>query len=157
MDVVVGGTFDHIHKGHKLLIDTALQTAGENGFVFIGITSGPLISYKKRIKSFENRKRQVEHYLKDKDFNCRVQIESIFTVFGPTLTLDFDAIIISPETEKNARMINHERIRKGLKEMKIIKIPYVLSDDGLPISSTRIRNGVIDEEGHLIRKNEDGD
>ena len=150
MRVVVGGTFDHIHKGHRLLLETAIQTAGDKGFLFIGIAEGPLTAQKKNIKSFEERKKQVEQFIKDHNATCDIKIQDINTVFGPTLTTDFDAIVISPETERTAKTINTERVKKGLKPMKIVKIPFALSDDGTPISSTRIRNEEMDEEGHLL-------
>ena len=61
MRVCIGGTFDIPHKGHKQLIDKAIKTAGKQGEVFIGITSGKIIENKKNIKSFKKRIRnQIE-------------------------------------------------------------------------------------------------
>ncbi len=48
MKVVLGGTFDIIHKGHKKLIDKAFETASENGSVFIGVSTGDLLNCKKK-------------------------------------------------------------------------------------------------------------
>ena len=43
MKVCIGGTFNLLHKGHKLLIKKAFEVAGKNGSVLIGVTSGKLI------------------------------------------------------------------------------------------------------------------
>ena len=157
MRVCIGGTFDHIHLGHRLLLKTAVETAGKQGFVFIGIACGPLIANKKQIKPFDTRRKQVEQFLKNQRIHPKIQIEEIQTVYGPTLSVDFDAIIISPETKSTAENINVEREKRGLPPMKIIEIPFVLAKDGKPVSSTRIRRKEIDEEGNLIKKEKTGD
>ena len=43
MKVCIGGTFNPLHKGHKLLIDKAFEVAGKQGSVFIGITTGEIV------------------------------------------------------------------------------------------------------------------
>ena len=49
MKVCVGGTFNNLHKGHKFLLKKAFESAGENGFVYIGLAKGSLIKNKKNI------------------------------------------------------------------------------------------------------------
>jgi pantetheine-phosphate adenylyltransferase len=72
--------------------------------------------------------------------------------YGPTLYADdIEAIIVSEETKPTALQINKERIKKGLKPLDIITMTMVLSEDGKPISSTRIRKGEIDVKGMLIK------
>ena len=150
MKVCIGGTFDIIHKGHKLLISKAFEIANENGTVFIGITSDDLIKNKKETRSFNSRKKSVKEFLKKKETLDKAIIKKINNKFGPTVDEDFDAIVVSPETVKTAEEINKIRKNKGKKPIKIVKIPFVLADDGKPISSTRIRNGEIDTEGYII-------
>jgi len=150
MKVCIGGTFDIIHKGHELLISKAFEIANENGTVFIGITSDNLIKNKKETKSFNFRKKSVKEFLEKKETLDKAIIKKISDKFGPTIDEDFDAIVVSPETVKTAEEINKIRKKKGKKPIKIVKIPFVLADDGKPISSTRIRNGEIDAEGYNI-------
>jgi len=151
MRVCLGGTFNRFHKGHRLLIDTALKKAGSDGFVFIGISNGSLVSDKPKIESFEHRRNQVISFLQSKKQTLpTIVIEPIKTVEGPTLTMDFDVIVVSKETKKVAEQINEKRKQKGLPVMQIIVIPLVLAEDDKKISSTRIIDDEIDREGHIL-------
>lgn len=150
MRVCIGGTFNKFHKGHKELITKALNVAGENGFVFIGITVGKIIENKKEIDSFKNRKRVIEDFIKNNNVSCEVIINAINDKFGPSIVDDFDAIVVSPETIITAEEINYHREKLNKKTLKIFQIPFVLSEDNKPISSTRILNNEIDENGKII-------
>ncbi len=152
MKVCIGGTFNQLHKGHKLLINKAFETAGKQGQVFIGITTGELIDKKRDVKSFEEREKTVEKYLSKEKLTGRYLIKPIYNKYGPSLDEDFDAIIISPETRPTAEEINKIRKQKGKKPLQIIQIPFVLADDNIPISSSRIRNKEIDEEGKTPKR-----
>jgi len=152
MKVCIGGTFNVLHKGHKLLIDTAFQTAGTNGFVFIGLSIGNLLENKKDTKKYNKRKRNLENYLTKKEYMKHVVIKPISDKYGLTLEEDFDAIIVSTETKKTADEINIKRKGKGMKILKVITIPYILAEDSLPISSSRIKKGEIDENGKILKR-----
>ena len=150
--VCIGGTFDRLHKGHKALIDKAFEIAGENGWVFIGITKGEIANKKKDVLPFNKRIQDVKKYLKEKGFYSQSEIQPIYDKYGPSIEGDFDAIIVSPETEKVAQEINRIRRKKRKKPLEIISIPFVLAENGSPISSTRIRKKEINQEGHLLEK-----
>ena len=150
MKVCIGGTFNPLHKGHKLLIDKAFEIAGKQGSVFIGISAGEIIKEKKDTKSFEERKEAIKKYLYEKDFIERARIEPITDKYGPSIEEEFDAIVISPETRKTAEEINEKRKQKRKKPLEIIQIHFVLTEDGRPISSSRIKKHEIDEDGRLL-------
>jgi len=151
MKVCFSGTFNVLHKGHKHLIDKAFQTAGESGTVYIGITNGEMLKNKKNVKPFNKRVNEIKNYLSAKGYENRVVIKEIFDKYGPIIDGDYDIIIVSPETFENAKDINIKRIENGKKSLKIIKIDYVLADDNKPISSTRILNKEIDEDGKVMK------
>jgi len=151
MKVCLGGTFSPLHKGHKTLIKKAIELAGKNGLVFIGITVSEMTKTKGDIKSFSERKQAIEKFLSEEKLTKRVKIEPIYDRFGPSIDGDFDAIVVSKETISAAREINKERKKLGKKPLKIIEIPFILAEDDKPISSSRIRNKEIDENGKLIR------
>ena len=152
MKVCVGGTFNYLHKGHEYLILKAFEVAGNDGSVFIGLTTGNLLKNKGEIKSFNERQKEIIKYLTEKNLVKYAIIKAIKNKFGPTLEEDFDVIIVSPETKKTAIKINQIREQRGKKSIKIIQIPFILAKDGKPISSTRIANKEIDEEGNVFDK-----
>ncbi|MBN1861545.1 MAG: pantetheine-phosphate adenylyltransferase [Candidatus Thermoplasmatota archaeon] len=152
MKVCLGGTFYPLHKGHKMLLRKAFQTAGPSGTVFIGLTSADMIQKKGKFPSFKKRKHIIEELLAEEHTLNQVIIQQISDKFGPTLKTDFDAIVVSPETEPTAKQINTRRTKLGLKPLHIIVIPFVRSEDGKPISSSRIRCMEIDENGTLLQQ-----
>ena len=145
--VVVGGTFEIIHRGHQKLLKRAFGL----GDVLIGLTSSKMAeSLKKRkVKGFEARKKALETFVK-KEFNKEAEIVKIEDRLGSAVGGDFDYIVVSPETEKTALLINKKRKQLKKKPIKIAKIRFVLAEDGKPISDTRILKGEINEEGKTI-------
>jgi pantetheine-phosphate adenylyltransferase len=152
MKVCLGGTFYPFHKGHKELLRKAFQVAGSTGSVFIGVTSTVMAKKKGTLASYAERKRMIERFLIEENVLNHARIQSLSDIFGPTLQQDFDAIIVSPETKTTAQEINKKRLQLGKKPMQIVVVPFVLSEDGIPISSSRIRRKEIDENGIISRQ-----
>jgi len=149
--VCIGGTFDILHKGHKVLIDKAFSITSKNGLVTIGLTTDKYtVTKNKNASPFDIRKQKLIEYLKSRDYE-NYEIIPIDDKYGPTLSEDFDAIVVSTETRKTAEEINRKRKQFGLKSLKIIEVPLLLAEDNLPISSTRIKNGIINENGKRIK------
>ncbi len=150
--VVIGGTFEILHKGHKELLKRAFE-AGSS--VFIGLTSD---EYVKRVKKERNVLGFGEREKKLRDFvsmfGKKFEIMPIKERFGPSTTGNFDVIVVSEETHPTALEINKIREKNGLKALEIIRISYVLAEDGKPISTTRIIRGEIDEDGKLKTKSQ---
>jgi len=147
MKVCLGGTFDILHEGHKLLLKKACQTGKE---VFIGLATDELVvKLGKEAKSYEERKKELEEYIEKQGWKNKVRILPLKDVYGTAVEEDFDAIVVSPETEKRAKEINEIRKKKGLKELKIIKVPFVVANDGIAIATRRIKNREIDGKHRL--------
>ena len=145
--VAVGGTFDKFHYGHRRLLDKAFEI-GEH--VEIGVTSDAFASSKGDIDSCSVRMANLNEFLsKDHD---NFHISSLDDAYGPTVVDgSFDAIVVSEETEPTAVEINKIRKSKGMSELDIIVISFVLAKDKIPISSTRIRAGEIDKKGYILK------
>ena len=141
--VVLGGTFDRFHLGHKALIKKAFEIGKK---VTIGIATEELYKNKflsETIESFEVRKKSVEKFIKN------ANIISFSDIYGITLKeKNIDAIVVSKETFSNALKINEERKKIHFKPLQIVIVEDVLAEDGKLISSERIRAGEIDREGH---------
>ncbi len=148
--VVIGGTFDLLHRGHKELIKKGFGF----GDVIIGLTSDEMAKEmkKREIEVFEERKNNLENFVKnnlEKDIEVR-KIEDKISFASDNEELGY--IIVSPETEENALIINRKRESLNKKPLEIVKIDFVLAKDEKPISSTRIYNNEINREGDLIQK-----
>ncbi|WP_340819575.1 phosphopantetheine adenylyltransferase [Methanolobus sp. WCC4] len=147
--VVVGGTFECLHDGHRELLQKAFGLAGD-GSVDIGLTSDEMANKRPRnVPDYETRKGMLIEYINEIIEAHEYAIIELSDPYGKTLTENYDYIIVSPETYPVALRINELRKEKGLREIDIVKVEYVLADDERPISSTRIVQGEIDIHGHL--------
>jgi pantetheine-phosphate adenylyltransferase len=143
-NVILGGTFETLHEGHKRLLRLALSSGRK---VYIGLTSDEFTRANKkyRCSSFASRKRRLEEFLGN-DMK-RVEIFRLDDVYGPTLEGRFNAIVVSDETSEKAEEINRLRSIKGLKPLVILTIPILHADDFKKLSCERIRTGEVDEHG----------
>ena len=133
--VVLGGTFDIFHQGHKTLLKKAFSL----GKMTIGLTSDKFArkTKKRRVKKFNKRKSNLEKFCLE-NFSAKPKIRKIENKFGFSLKENFDYIVVSPETYKNAVLINKERQKRRKKPIKIIKIKFVLDKKGRTVSSSKL-------------------
>jgi pantetheine-phosphate adenylyltransferase len=148
----MGGTFDHIHRGHRALLQRAFDTSE---YVVIGLTSDDFAksSGKKILHDFAFRKAKLNEYLRGRFPRRKYRITKLDTQFGPAIfTKDIEALILSSETAYSLKLANEKRRELGLPDLKAEVVDMVLADDSDRISSTRIRAGEIDTEGKILRK-----
>ncbi len=150
--MAVGGTFDEFHKGHRALLMKAFEV-GER--VLIGLCSDKLaesLSKPHVTASYEQRLKELSRFLRERGVLERAEIMPLNDPFGVTLSEGcVEALIVSRETEPIAIKINGERARRGLPPLQIVTIAMIPSENHAPISTTRIRHGEIDREGHLLK------
>lgn len=149
---VIGGTFDILHAGHKKLIVKAFKICEK---VLIGITSAEMVEEKtalKPINPFEVRKTNLIDFLKKEKYIKRSVLEKINDPFTPAMKTDLTHIIVSYETEENAKKINQLRKKSNLDELQIVVINWAYAKDNKPVSDERIRKGEIDTNGNLLKK-----
>jgi pantetheine-phosphate adenylyltransferase len=148
--VATGGTFDHIHVGHRRLLDKSFEVGDT---VVIGVTSDEFVRKlgKHPDYTYEKRVGQLESYLQEHFSRRKYVIAKLYDFFGPGITSpEVEAIVVSPETAARVPLANKMRSEKGFSPLQVVTIEKVLAEDGRPVSSTRIRKGEIDTEGRLV-------
>ena len=150
--VAVGGTFDKLHRGHKALLSKAFEI-GEK--VVIGLSSDDFVSKMGKphlTATYHERLKELEVFLEKKSLAKRAEIVPLNDSYGLTVSRKgLDALVVSEETESVTDKINKIRVDAGLSPLKIIAISMVPAENCTPISTTRIRSGEIDRNGHLLR------
>jgi len=135
--VVIGGTFNKIHKGHETLLKTAFSISQ---YVYVGLTSDKFANLFRAEKVLEYKKR--EENLKEKisalNLHNNYEILKINDMYGiATLKKDLDAIVVSEETLPRAQEINAIRFKKGLKRLVIVVVPFALKNNK-PLSASHL-------------------
>ncbi|MHA2394488.1 MAG: pantetheine-phosphate adenylyltransferase [Promethearchaeota archaeon] len=138
----MGGTFDHLHKGHKYLLKTALSVSEH---IEIGLTSQKLLENKQhasKLEDFKTRKDNLIAFISSfadlKRANI-VEIKNWDDMNKYAQDPEYEGLIVSQETYKNALKLNESREKRGLNPLILIVIPLIKDKNNNKISSTSIR------------------
>lgn len=150
--VAVGGTFDELHRGHKALLSKAFEV-GEK--VLIGLTSDEFVAKlgkPHKTAPYKQRLGELTAFLDSLGYAGRFEIVPLQDSYGSTISgKGLEALVVSKETEKTALIINEKRQHAGFLPLKIFTVSMVPAENRTPISTTRIRSGEIDRNGHLLK------
>lgn len=140
--VAVGGTFDRLHAGHKLLLTYAALYTTQ--FLLVGVASDALLGKKKlkeMLQPLDVRMERISGFLSLLRKDISVEIIPITDVYGSTdVRPDLEAIILSEETKQSLDLINEARIAHQLPRIDGVVIPTVTYGPGETlISSTALR------------------
>lgn len=146
--VCMGGTFDHLHRGHRALLARAATLPSDH--VFVGVTSDELASRgrSRTVRPLAERVAAVRAFVRQWP---HLEVAEIKDPVGRAMEAGFTHIVVTPETRGRALDISRERERAGLAALEVVVVPFVLADDGRPVRATRVAHGEIDAEGHLLR------
>jgi len=137
--VCLGGTFDRLHNGHKILLSmSALLT---NKMLFCGVSGDELIKNKVLCELIEPLSTRIENcvsFLQDIKPDVMYTVDQINHPFGPIVdNPDFDCIVGSMETELGCKEINANRLKKGYKLLNVELIQMI--DDELGEGASEIK------------------
>ncbi|KAK4529473.1 hypothetical protein CCYA_CCYA01G0330 [Cyanidiococcus yangmingshanensis] len=149
--VAVGGTFDRMHAGHRLLLSAARYFCREH--LYVGISGEALLVHKKgreQLQSFAERAAAVECFIEqlgrliDHLEPVELHILELNDFAGPAATdPSMQALIVSEETAAGAVAINVRRREKQLSELALVQVPVLwqttLDGQRVKLSSSWLR------------------
>jgi cytidyltransferase-like protein len=151
-EVAVGGTFDQLHRGHKALLARAFEV-GEK--VVIGLSSDEFVTKMGKphiTANYFERKKDLASYLTEIGFMDRAEIVPLKDPYGLTIKgKGLEALVVSKETARTASSINEARQKAGIPPLEIVAVDMIQAENNTPISTTRIRSGEIDRNGHMLK------
>ncbi|VDK86344.1 unnamed protein product [Dibothriocephalus latus] len=126
--VCLGGTFDQLHNGHRVLLSVAALVAQRK--LLVGVTDTSMLQKKvlaPLIETYDERCRAVADFLRD--INGTTEEPIIFArltdPFGPPINdPDFTCIIASPESVSGCQKINQIRSEKNFPPLHIEEIQF---------------------------------
>lgn len=163
MKIIVGGTFDKLHRGHKVLLDQAIKLAKLYNAEMIVTISGDIIAMAKShpVRKYSARAYDVEGYLIVWGGHVKYKIWRLDSSLlknqlnQPELYKEFmndekKIIVVSEETYSGALDLNQSLKDLKLQPLTIVVVPMVMGEDGERISSTRVREKKITLTGEVI-------
>lgn len=151
MNICLGGTFSPLHKGHRLLLNTAMANLGD-GTLYIGLTGDKFATTGRpdeELMGFGARRDVVEEFLHRS--GCRrhriIEIDRANGIADRSRYLD--GIVVSRETYPQALRVNEVRRRNGLPRLLIFTVNIVKNGHGREIRARYIRRGEMDRNGRV--------
>ncbi len=138
----MGGTFDHLHEGHRFLLRTALSISDK---VEIGLTSQDLLKNKQffsKLEDYDTRKANLETFINSITDLRRINVVKIRNwadMDKYAQNPEYDGLVVSQETYENALKLNKNREHKGLNPLILIVIPMIKNKENKRFNSTSIR------------------
>jgi pantetheine-phosphate adenylyltransferase len=123
---VIGGTFDRLHNGHRVLLGASAAVSSQS--LTVGITSDTMIaqsskSMKELVQSFTERRNGVAEFL----HLCNPQLQQILQplddAFGPSIVDPrLQLIVVSEETASGGAAVNAKRADAHLPVLQVVQI-----------------------------------
>ncbi|KII61486.1 Bifunctional coenzyme A synthase [Thelohanellus kitauei] len=153
--VVLGGTFDRIHNGHRLLLATCCVLAQKS--ISIGITSDDMVKAKflsELIESFDTRKNNVRNYILDSNPKLVINFDTLQDSVGFSGTIpELDTLVTTTETMASEKIINQTRTVNHLSNLEHFILDSVITDPTSIITKNRLSSSQMrwNDLGRLLK------
>ncbi|RPD66404.1 Nucleotidylyl transferase [Lentinus tigrinus ALCF2SS1-7] len=160
--VALGGTFDHLHAGHKILLSMGAWIAKEK--LIIGITDDPLLvkkAYREVLEPLSVRTARTRAFLELFRPGIVYDLVPLNDVYGPTgWDPNVQALVVSKETLPGAASIDKRRKELSLPALRTFVIDVISATESsvdaedaallktAKMSSTYIREWIVKNQGH---------
>jgi phosphopantetheine adenylyltransferase/dephospho-CoA kinase len=136
--VILGGTFDRFHSGHKLLLSAAAICSKKR--MTIGVASDDLLRHKESSVLIEPRGVRTiaaASFVQSIKPSLEIEVLPITDPVGPAGTKKHaDCIVVSEETVAGGHYCNQVRRKNGLSQMKVLVAGLVGTHYGVVDSKT---------------------
>jgi len=150
--VVIGGTFDRIHDGHRLLVSKSLLLANEK--FTCGVADGPLLEKKILTELIEPVNVRINNIIKmveDYKPGLKHKVVALTDICGPSGTDDdLQLLVASEETKKGGNIVNKTRTLNGLQTLDIELINMV-EDNPNDLSDGLNKEGKVSSSAYRVR------
>ncbi|KAH8106808.1 Nucleotidylyl transferase [Cristinia sonorae] len=156
----LGGTFDHLHAGHKILLSMAAWITSEK--LIVGMTDDALLKNKANKHVLEHLPKRTERtraFLTLFKPSVEYDIVPINDVYGPTAwDPNIQALVVSKETLSGGAAIAKHRKEKNLPSLRTFVIDVISSTEAnldaadaealkkTKMSSTFIREWIVEQQ-----------
>jgi pantetheine-phosphate adenylyltransferase len=123
---VLGGTFDHLHGGHKVLITIAALHASEK--LYVGIAAQDLLKKKKfasELEEFSLRASRVVEFVNLIWPKIACVTEELTDIYGPSVYDDVEMLVVSRETKSGGEAVNKKRVELNRKPADLLVLELV--------------------------------
>ena len=103
-----------------------------------------------RIQPFTARRAALVRWVRRNFPRRKWWVVPLETPLGRSVDLEVDALVVSHDTVAGGRAVNRERRRLGRPPLPLVVVPLALADDLEPVSSRRVRAGLIGVDGRCL-------
>jgi len=153
--VLIGGTFDTLHLGHRKYIERAFEKGDK---VFIQLSSdnyAASLGKEYKVKSYYQRATQLRSFIFnnfDKDFrivklNSLQQLENFCIQHN-----EINSVLVINEYLELFKKYNELRVKNNKQKLNIFEMEIIKDNNGVKISSTKINGNFINNSNqeHIL-------
>ncbi len=152
--IVIGGTFDALHKGHKEYIRMAFEIS-KNALIYVSSDGFANKNKKYKILPYEFRKQRIQQFIDELCEQLGKKIEYSIRPLPSRRHLGKDLSNKNDDGSKITHALvtseyydlflefNRLRKKRKLKEIRIVTKPRSRTSDNMDISSSNIRQGYV--------------